>query len=98
MPDMQWSAEVTSTISYTLLKAGFDVNLFYKFTGVRPYYAVNSSQEIVLTEQEGYHMADLTLNKKAFKYLSFNAGIRNLFDVERINSTYAGGSTHGSNG
>src|SRR5688572_1619030 len=98
LPDMQWSAEVTTTIGYTFLKAGLDLNLFYKFTGMRPYYAVNSSQEIVLTEQEGYHMADLTLNKKVFKYLSLNAGIRNLFDVDRIDNTYAGGGTHGSNG
>src|SRR5688572_27155255 len=98
LPDMQWSAEVTSTISYTFLKAGLDLNLFYKFTGMRPYYAVNSNQEIVLTEQEGYHMADLTLNKKAFEFLSLNAGIRNLFDVDRIDNTYAGGGTHGSNG
>ena len=98
LPQMQWSAEVNSTIGYSFSKIGLGANLFYKFTGKRPYYAVNSGQEIVLTEQEGYHMADLTLNKKLANYLSINAGIRNLFDVDRINSTYAGGGTHGSNG
>jgi outer membrane receptor for ferrienterochelin and colicins len=98
LPEMQWSPEVSSIIGYTFSKAGLDVNLFYKFTGKRPYYAVNSNQEVVLTEQEGYHMADLTLNKKAFRYLSINAGVRNLFDVDRIDSAYAGGGTHGSNG
>jgi outer membrane receptor for ferrienterochelin and colicins len=98
LPQMQWSAEVNSSVGYTFSKIGLDANLFYKFTGKRPYYAVNSNQEIVLTEQEGYHMADLTLSKKAFKYLSINAGIRNLFDVDRINSSYAGGGTHGANG
>ena len=98
LPEMQWSPEVNSIIGYTFSKAGLDINLFYKFTGKRPYYAVNSSQKVVLTEQEGYHMADLTLNKKAFKYLSINAGIRNLFDLDRINSTYVEGGTHGSNG
>ena len=36
--------------------------------------------------------------KKIFNYLSINAGIRNLFDVDRITSRYAGGGTHGSNG
>jgi outer membrane receptor for ferrienterochelin and colicins len=98
LPQMQWSAEVNSSIGYTFSKIGMDVNLFYKFTGKRPYYAVNSNQQVVLTEQEGYHMADLTLNKKACKYLSVNAGIRNLFDVDRITSTSAGGGTHGANG
>jgi outer membrane receptor for ferrienterochelin and colicins len=98
LPQMQWSAEVSSVIGYSFSKIGLDANLFYKFTGKRPYYAVNSNQEVVLTEQEGYHMADITLNKKAFKYLSFNAGIRNLFDVDRITSTYPDGGTHGAGG
>ena len=99
LEQLQWSPEVNSTISYNFTKAGLDVNLFYKFTGKRPYYAINTStQKVVLTEQEGYHLADITLNKKAFKYLSFNAGIRNLFDVDRITSTYADGGTHGAGG
>jgi len=98
LPQMQWSAEVTTSVGYSFSKIGLDANLFYKFTGRRPYYAANTSQEVVLTHQEGYHMADLTLNKKACKYLSVTAGIRNLFDVERLNSTYASGGTHSSNG
>ena len=43
-------------------------------------------------------MADLTFNKKAFKYLSFNAGIRNLFDVTRLSNTLTSGGVHTSNG
>lgn len=97
LPQLQWSVEANSTISYRFSKLGLDANLFYKFTGKRPYYALNSStQEVVLTEQEGYHMADFTLNKKLFKLFSLNAGIRNLFDVDRINSSYANGATHNS--
>ncbi|MGQ0740328.1 MAG: TonB-dependent receptor plug domain-containing protein [Bacteroidota bacterium] len=98
LPQLQWSAEVNSSLGYTFSKIGLDVNLVYKFTGKRPYYAVNSNQQVVLTEQKGYHLADLTFSKKAFKYVSFTAGIRNLFDVNRITSTYAGGGTHSSNG
>jgi outer membrane receptor for ferrienterochelin and colicins len=98
LPQLQWSAEVNAAISYKFSKIGLDANLFYKFTGKRPYYAVNTNQDVVLTEQQGYHMADFTLNKKLFNYFSLNAGIRNLFDVTRISSSYAGGGTHGSNG
>ncbi len=98
LPQLEWSAEANSTIGYTFSKIGLDVNLFYKFTGKRPYYAINTNQEVVLTEQKGYHLADLTFNKKAFKYLSFNAGIRNLFDVDRITSTYSNGGTHSNGG
>ncbi|OSZ73672.1 hypothetical protein CAP36_16835 [Chitinophagaceae bacterium IBVUCB2] len=97
LPQLQWSAELNSTISYRFSKLGLDANLFYKFTGKRPYYALNSTtQEVLLTEQEGYHMADFTVNKKLFNLFSLNAGIRNLFDVDRINSSYANGSTHNS--
>jgi outer membrane receptor for ferrienterochelin and colicins len=96
---LQWSAEANASLGYSFTKAALDVNLFYKFTGKRPFYAINSTtQEIELTKQEAYHLADLTLTKKAFKYLSFNAGIRNMFDVERITSSYAGGGTHGAGG
>jgi outer membrane receptor for ferrienterochelin and colicins len=99
LEQLQWSPEVNSLIGYNFSKVGLDVNLFYKFTGKRPYYAINSStQKVVLTQQEAYHLADITLNKKAFKYLSFNAGIRNLFDVTRITSTYTDGSSHGAGG
>lgn len=98
LPQLQWSAEVNSSIGYTFSKIGLDVNLYYKFTGKRPYYTTNSSQQVVLGEQKGFHMADLTFNKKAFKYLSFNTGIRNLFDVTRLNNTVTSGGVHTSNG
>lgn len=98
LPQMQWSAEANSSIGYTFSKIGLNANLFYKLTGKRPYYAVNSSQQVVLTQQKGYQLADLTFTKKAFKYLSFNAGIRNLFDVDRITSNYADGGTHSNGG
>lgn len=43
-------------------------------------------------------MADFTLNKKLFKYISVNAGIRNLFDIDRVNSTLATGGIHTASG
>jgi outer membrane receptor for ferrienterochelin and colicins len=95
---MQWSAEATATAGYTFSAIGLDANLFYKFTGKRPYYAMNSNQQLVLTEQKGYHLADLTLSKKAFRFFSFNAGIRNLFDADRINSKVVSNGVHAANG
>ncbi len=98
LPTMQWSAEANALFGYTFSSIGLDASLFYKFTGKRPYYVINSSQEYVLTEQKGYHMADLSFSKKAFKYFRFNAGIRNLFDVDRINSVIVGNGIHASGG
>ncbi len=98
LPTMQWSAEANALFGYTFSSIGLDASLFYKFTGERPYYAINSNQEYVLTKQKGYHMADLSFSKKAFKYFRFNAGIRNLFDVDRINSVIVGNGIHASGG
>ncbi len=98
LPELQWSPEANANISYTFKKMGLDANLFYKFTGKRPFYTINSNQEVVLTKQGSYHMADFTLNKKLFKYISVNAGIRNLFDVDRVNSTLATGGIHTASG
>lgn len=95
LPTLQWSAEVNSTVSYRFSKLGLNANLFYKFTGKKPQYVYDATaQEFLLAERVGFHMADLTLNKKAFKYFSLNAGIRNLFDVARIGSSLASGGTH----
>jgi outer membrane receptor for ferrienterochelin and colicins len=44
-------------------------------------------------------MADFTLNKKLFKYFAINAGIRNLFNVDRLTSTLAAtGGVHTGSG
>ncbi len=98
LPQLQWSPEANFNLGYRLSPMGMDINLFYKFTGKRPFYIINSSQEIILARQHAYHMADITVNKKAFNYFSFTAGIRNLLDVDRVTSTTATGGVHSSGG
>jgi outer membrane receptor for ferrienterochelin and colicins len=98
LPALQWSAEANSTVSYKFSKIGLDANLFYKFTGKTPQY-VTITNGVELSEREGYHMADFTLNKKLFKYFAINAGIRNLFNVDRLASTLAAtGGVHTGGG
>jgi outer membrane receptor for ferrienterochelin and colicins len=100
LPELQWSAEVNSQVGYTFSKAGLSFNLFYKFTGERPYYVTdNATQEIIPTTLEGYHMADLTAVKKLGKYFAISAGVRNLFDVDRIASSHSSaGGVHSDSG
>jgi len=90
LPQLQWSAEANTNIGYTFSKIGLDANLFYKFTGKQPSY-VAVGNDIVQSELKGYHMADLTFNKrfskKILQYFTINAGIRNLFDVDHVYST-----------
>lgn len=98
LPSLQWSPEANANVGYSFPKLGLNMNLFYKFTGKKPMYVTNSNQDIVLTEFKGYQMADFTVNKKLFKYFMINAGIRNIFDVDRISALYAStGSAHSGN-
>lgn len=101
LPSFKWSPEVTSIVSYGFPKIGFSANLYYKFTGKLPYYqqvTENGQIQIRLAETDGYHWADLTLNKKLFSLLTVNAGIRNLFDVTAIANSAVSGGVHSSMG
>lgn len=97
LPVLQWSAELNAVVGYSIAKIGFDASLFYKFTGKRPYYVQNGT-DYLLSEQKGYHWADLTLNKKLFKWITVNAGVRNLFDVTRLTNTLAAAGIHSGGG
>lgn len=97
LPVMLWSPELNATAGYRFPKLGLDLNFYYKFTGKRPRY-VQSGPDIILSEQEGYHLADLAFTKKLFSLLRLNAGVRNLFDVSRINSSFVAGGIHTGGG
>ena len=95
--ELLWSAEANLNASYSFTRIGLDLNLFYKFTGKRPRY-VTSGPDIVLSEQEGFHMADFTVNKKLTSFLRLNAGVRNLLNVDRIRSSFIAGGIHTGGG
>ncbi|MFZ9387603.1 MAG: TonB-dependent receptor plug domain-containing protein [Chitinophagaceae bacterium] len=97
LPRQQWSAEINLTAGYRFSRLGLDLNLYYKFTGKRPRY-IQSGPDIVISEQEGYHLADLTISRKLFRMFRLSAGVRNLFDVSRVNSSFVAGGIHSSGG
>ncbi len=96
LPTLQWSPEANSSISYHFSKPALNVNLFYKVTGKRPMFAIDANQNFVKVAYESYHMADLTINKKLFKHFTIDAGVRNLFDVDRIGSQLSTAGIHSS--
>lgn len=100
LPEFNWSPEVTSIIGYNFFKLGLSANLFYKFTGKLPFYQIETigGQEVIqLAHTEGYHWADFSLTKKLFNYFTINAGIKNLFDLDVVNSASTSGA-HVSSG
>lgn len=97
LPELQWSPEANIIAGYSFTAIRLDVNLFYKFTGMRPRYVTNGP-DIILAKTDAYHMADITLNKKLFQHFSLTAGIRNIFDTDRIRSSFVSGGIHASGG
>ena len=97
-----WTSEVNSNLSYRFAKFGTTANLSYKFTGNRPFYVLHSAAAgdyVTLEETGSFHTADLMLTKNIFKYLTLNAGVKNLFDVTSISNTALfTGAAHSSGG
>ncbi|WP_259014740.1 TonB-dependent receptor [Emticicia fluvialis] len=102
LPAFVWSSEVNSNIRYTFPKINASVSLFYKFTGKQPaYQTVNTENgpQARLAETSGFHTSDLTFNKIVFKNFSLLAGVKNLFNVTRVNnSAVETGGAHSAGG
>ena len=101
LPSFTWSPEVTLNASYTFPRK-WTTAVFYKYTGSLPAYETgidaSGAGTVFLTKRDGFHMADLTVTKAAGRFLTLQGGVRNLFDVVRIQSTSSGGAAHSSGG
>ncbi len=97
-----WTGELNSNLSYRFSKPGTTVNLSYKFTGDKPFYVLHSaatSDYVTLEKTGSFHTADLMLTQNLLKYLTLNAGVKNLFDVTTISNTALfTGAAHSSGG
>lgn len=103
LPEFVWSPEINSNLTYHLTKIDTKISLFYKFTGKRPAYETLTDTQggttIRLAETASYQWADLTLNKSITKYVTLNAGIKNLFNITRLNNTSGDvGGSHSTGG
>ncbi len=101
-PEFTWTPEVNANITYNFRKIGGALNFSYKFNGERPAYeevttAVPSFIHEIRTQS--FHQADFTATKTITKYVSVNAGVRNLFNNTNINnSTLTSGQAHTAGG
>lgn len=100
VPSMLWSPEVSSNILYAIPKWGAGINLFYKYNGRRPSYETTVSADgntaINRAAIAPYHLADLSVNKSLTNYVLLVGGVRNLFNVTRIENSSLGGGAHSS--
>ncbi|MBX3256329.1 MAG: TonB-dependent receptor [Chitinophagaceae bacterium] len=103
LPQFVWSPEINSNILYYIDKAGMKLGLFYKYTGKLPQYqlvtAGNGQQSVVLGTVAGFHTADFTASKNIGRYVILNTGVKNIFNVKRINNSIQDtGGVHSSGG
>ncbi|MCE6990912.1 TonB-dependent receptor [Dyadobacter sp. CY323] len=99
LPEFVWSTEVNTNFLYTFKKIGTGINVFYKYSGKRPIYESTDQVNIKLAETEGFHMADVTINKKIGTYINLLGGVKNLLGVTTLtNSSTDTGGAHSSGG
>lgn len=98
LPEVTWSPEVNSSVSYRFVKVGLTASAFYKYTGKTPYYTLNAEDEVYQAQSADYHWADLSLQKTFFKRLDIALGARNLFDVTTIQDTAVSSGAHSPSG
>jgi outer membrane receptor for ferrienterochelin and colicins len=87
LPQFMWSPEVNANVLYSFSKIRTGINLFYKYSGKRPVYESTDQVNINLAKTDGFHTADITINKAVGKYLNILGGVKNLFGVTTLNNT-----------
>ena len=96
-----WTPELNSDIIYNIRRFKTKLGLFYKFIGNKPAFSAgtqNSQPAIILTSTSSYNLADFTINTAVNKYITVNAGVKNLFDVTNVANTAPAGSIHSTGG
>ena len=87
---IKYSPEVSASISYDWKNIA-TFNLFYKYTGARKEYkeytGKSSETYLGLGKQQGYHWADFTVSKPIYKMFNLSVGVRNIFNVKRLDNT-----------
>jgi outer membrane receptor for ferrienterochelin and colicins len=102
LPEFVWSPEISGNILYSFTKAGLQLGLFYKYTGVLPLYqlaTVNNREAVYLGKTAAFSWADFTATKTIGKYISLSAGVKNIFNVTRLSNTSPDvGAAHSTGG
>lgn len=100
LPEYSTTQEYRANIGYTIAKTGTSLNLFYKYNGEVPGFAVTDDNEVVATFIQAYSMADFSVSQSFLnKRVTLIAGARNLLNVGNINFNVPSSIAHsGGNG
>jgi outer membrane receptor for ferrienterochelin and colicins len=93
--EFRYSPEIAATVSYEWKKVA-TLSAFYKFTGKRKEYYLDSQSKLVLLGMSSYNWADITVSRPLGQYFIVSAGAKNLFDITTVTNTGVSGSAHSS--
>lgn len=79
--DFFYTTDVTSSLTYSIIKVSLDFSLFYKYTGKTPQYRVDENENLVEGYVPAYNSMDISMIKNLFnRRLQVSVGVKNLFD------------------
>jgi len=94
----KWSAELTASPSYRLIKPDITLSLFYKYSGAAPQLQFDDKQ-LKWGWIDPYNTMDFTASKGFWSgRLRLSAGVKNIFNTTVVPSTGGNGEAHGGGG
>lgn len=92
-PNIGYSPQLTSSVSYDFKKYKSNISLFWKFSGKVPQIILDQNDELQESFIDSYNILDLTASKKFWKdRVILGLGIKNILDVTNISSSASGGA------
>ncbi len=90
-----YSPELRSNASYEFKKRKITVSLFYKYTGQLTGYYLDEESEVQENFLGAFNTLDFTSSKAFFKNrIKWTIGVKNIFDVQDIQSSGGGNVSH----
>lgn len=93
LPNWLWTPEINLNGSYQFGNRGWQMGIFYKYTGARPQYVLEATgirQGMI----DAFQWMDWTIQKKFTKGITVQGGIKNLFNITDIRNTTGGSGVH----
>lgn len=94
--DYLYTFQLNSNVNYTIKKWDTTFSLFYKYNGKESSYVLDSKTDsYYLGKQDDFNLLDFSVRKSLFnKFIELTAGVRNIFDVKKVNTTAAQAGAH----
>jgi len=92
--EFNYSPEISLQASYLVPKALITISLYNKYNGPQTTYVLDEVADISQKEIDAYTIMDVSVNRQFLgKRISLTAGVKNMLNVNEVNST-GGGSIH----